>query len=85
MPKQKDQRDRAEGKRGKPGPMGPAGARGPGGEKGPAGNGNKLRILHDRVQHVYRELDHQMKWLVQLQDGVDDILKRLRQLMREPK
>ena len=76
------------GKTGAKGAMGATGARGAVGAAGAAGprmrdGANALAVVHDQIEHIYHELDVQVRRLGQLQAEVDGVRATLRQLMGE--
>jgi hypothetical protein len=78
----------ATGATGAKGATGATGARGPVGAAGAAGprtrdGANALAVVHDKIEHIYHELDVQVRRLGQLQAEVDDVRATLRQLMGE--
>jgi hypothetical protein len=42
---------------------------------------NELAVVHDQIEHIYHELDVQVKRLGQLQADVDAVRATLRRLM----
>ena len=44
---------------------------------------NALAAVHDKIEHIYRELDVQVRRLGQLQAEVDEVRGSLRQLLGE--
>lgn len=77
----------ATGATGSRGTTGATGARGPVGKTGTAGplmSGNRLTalaVVHDQIEHIYHELDVQVKRLGQLQADVDQVRATLRRLI----
>jgi collagen triple helix repeat protein len=76
------------GVRGKTGAKGATGARGAVGAAGAAGprmrdGANALAVVHDQIEHIYHELDVQVRRLGQLQAEVDEVRATVRQLMGE--
>ena len=73
------------GQTGAKGATGATGARGAAGGAGPrTRNGaNALAGVHDKIEHIYRELDVQVRRMGQLQAEVDEVRGTLRQLLGE--
>jgi hypothetical protein len=77
----------ARGKTGASGTNGATGARGATGAIGEAGaarvppKSHALAEVHDQIEHIYHELDVQMKRMAQLQAELDQVRATLRRLM----
>jgi len=76
------------GATGATGARGATGATGARGAAGGAGRGTRyessaLAVVHDKIEHIYRELDVQVRRLGQLQAEVDDVRGTLRELLGE--
>jgi hypothetical protein len=75
------------GARGKSGATGATGATGADGARGAAGSltpderRKEFTVVHDQIEHIYHELDVQMKRMAQLQAEVDEVRAALRRLI----
>ena len=76
------------GKTGVRGATGATGPRGAVGAQGPVGytiatgkSRNALSVIHDRIEHIHRELDIQLKRMAQLQVEIDEVRHTVKRLM----
>jgi hypothetical protein len=76
-----------QGKKGLAGQTGAAGVTGAKGRVGSPGVAGKpaheLRIVHQRIEHVYRELEAHMNRIVELRAEMDQVRTSILRLIRE--
>ena len=74
------------GPRGAPGPAGPRGQEGQTGERGPTSKtaatdrGALLNEVNGHIEGIYKELNVQMKRMAQIQQQVDELRAKVKQL-----
>jgi hypothetical protein len=76
----------ATGQAGAKGDQGATGATGPSGASGAGpltlrGRSDVLATLHDQIEHIYHELDIQMKRMAQIQAELDNVRATVRRLV----
>ena len=77
----------AAGQAGAKGDQGSTGATGPTGASGAVGpltlrdRNDVLAALHDQIEHIYHELDIQLKRMAQIQAELDNVRETVRRLV----